>query len=97
MLFSTHMLKNVMNKLSELTWFNNDKSSKFPSNIYLGILVDSKLTWKPHITELSKKLARTAGIFSKSDTLLKYVSRLCGLNSKVFAVTRPWKRFFSFR
>ena len=30
---------------------------------YLGILVDSKLMWKPHIAELSKKSARTAGIF----------------------------------
>ena len=26
---------------------------------YLGVLVDSSLTWKPHIIELSKKLART--------------------------------------
>ena len=32
---------------------------------YLGILVDSKLIWNPHIIELSKKLARTAGIFFK--------------------------------
>ena len=32
---------------------------------YLGVLVDSTLTWKPHITELSKKLARTTGIFFK--------------------------------
>ena len=32
---------------------------------YLGILVDSTLTWKPHVTKLSKKLARTSGIFFK--------------------------------
>ena len=32
---------------------------------YLGILVNSTLTWKPHVTELSKKLARTSGIFFK--------------------------------
>ena len=30
---------------------------------YLGILVDSSLSWKPQITELSKKLARTTGMF----------------------------------
>ena len=30
---------------------------------YLGILVDSTLSWKPQITELSKKLARTTGMF----------------------------------
>ena len=32
---------------------------------YLGILVDSALTWKPHITQLSKKLSRSVGIFFK--------------------------------
>ena len=32
---------------------------------YLGVLVDSTLTWKPHIIELSKKLARTVSIFFK--------------------------------
>ena len=36
---------------------------------YLGILVDSTLTWKPQISELSKKLARTCGIFFKNKTL----------------------------
>ena len=39
---------------------------------YLGVLVDSILSWKPHITELSKKLARTTGIFFK---IRHYVSR----------------------
>ena len=34
-------------------------------------MVDSTLSWKPHITELSKKLARTYGIFCK---LRQYVS-----------------------
>ena len=32
---------------------------------YLGILVDATLSWKPQIIELSKKLARTTGIFYK--------------------------------
>ena len=32
---------------------------------YLGILIDATLIWKHHITELSKKLARTTGIFFK--------------------------------
>ena len=31
----------------------------------LGILLDSNLSWKFHLTELSKKLARTAGLFYK--------------------------------
>ena len=41
--------------------------SKLPTRVesikYVGILVDSTLTWKPQISELSKKLARTCGIF----------------------------------
>ena len=32
---------------------------------FLGVLRDAHLSWKPHITELSKKLARTVGIFCK--------------------------------
>ena len=30
---------------------------------FLGVLLDSNLRWKSHITELSKKLSRTIGIF----------------------------------
>ena len=30
---------------------------------YSGVLIDSTLSWKPHIVEVSKKLARTSGIF----------------------------------
>ena len=32
---------------------------------YLGILVDSTLSWKPHVTELAKKLSRNCAIFFK--------------------------------
>ena len=30
---------------------------------FLRVLLDSTLSWKPHITELSKKLSKTVGIF----------------------------------
>ena len=32
---------------------------------YLGIILDSRLTWKIHIDELCKKLSRTVGMFFK--------------------------------
>ena len=32
---------------------------------FLGVLLDSNLSWKTHLTELSKKLAGTAGLFYK--------------------------------
>ena len=30
---------------------------------FLGIMLDANLSWKYHITELSKKLSRTTGFF----------------------------------
>ena len=39
---------------------NQESSVKF-----LGVLLDSDLSWKSHLSELSKKLARTAGLFYK--------------------------------
>ena len=32
---------------------------------FLGVLVDSTLSWKPHIKELTKKLTKITGIFYK--------------------------------
>ena len=32
---------------------------------FLGVLLDENLSWKYHLTELSKKLARTCGMFFK--------------------------------
>ena len=32
---------------------------------FFGVLLDSTLSWKPHFTELSKKLSRTAGLLYK--------------------------------
>ena len=32
---------------------------------FLGVLLDSKLSWKTHLNELSKKLSGTVGLFYK--------------------------------
>ena len=37
---------------------------------FLGVLMDQHLSWKFHISELTKKLSRTSGIFSKIRHLL---------------------------
>ena len=62
------------------------KSTKQESYVkFLGILLDSNLSWKFHFTELSKKLARTAGLFYKirhyaaKDTLMLLYHELFAL------------------
>ena len=45
--------------------FMRKKISRKTSVKFLGILLDAHLSWKQQITELSKKLARTVGIFYK--------------------------------
>ena len=44
------------------------KSAKFVK--FLGLLLDEHLSWKYHLSELSKKLARTCGVFLKISNLL---------------------------
>ena len=60
-----HSLTTVINEFIRIKFGSRtiNQSSNYVK--YLGVLVDSTLTWKPHIIELSKKLARTVGIFFK--------------------------------
>ena len=42
-----------------------EKKIKQESSVcFLGVLLDSTLSWRNHLTELSKKFARTAGIYA---------------------------------
>ena len=45
--------------------FRKKKMTRTSAVKFLGVLRDAHLSWKPHITELSKKLARTVGILCK--------------------------------
>ena len=51
---------------------------------FLGLLLDENLNWKYHLNELSKKLARTSGIFFKIRHLLP-TSILVSLYYALFA------------
>lgn len=48
---------------------------------FLGVLLDENLSWKYHLTELSKKLARTCGIFFKIRHYLPINILVCLYNS----------------
>ena len=47
---------------------------------FLGLLVDENLSWKFHLSELSKKLARTYGMFFKIRNLLPLDVLICLYN-----------------
>ena len=48
---------------------------------FLGVLLDENLSWKYHLTELSKKLARTCGMFFKVRHFLPIDVLICLYNS----------------
>ena len=48
---------------------------------FLGLLLDEHLSWKYHLSELSKKLARTCGMFFKIRNLLPFDILLCLYNA----------------
>ena len=48
---------------------------------FLGVLLDENLSWKYHLTELSKKLARTCGMFFKVRHFLPINVFICLYNS----------------
>ena len=53
---------------------------------FLGVLLDDTLSWKPHLAELSRKLARSVGVFYK----LKYYVPLDALKSVYHALFHPF-------
>ena len=44
---------------------NRTKIFESPKIKYLGLILDSRLTWKFHIAELTKKLSRSVGMLFK--------------------------------
>ena len=58
-----------------------DKDSKK----YLELILDDKLTWKDHITEINNKIIKYTGIFCKIRHLLPEECRFALYNSFVFS------------
>ena len=64
----------------------SNETGKFPIKEtcyvkFLGVLLDENLSWKYHLTELSKKLARTCGMFFKVRHFLPINISVCLYNS----------------
>ena len=50
---------------------------------FLGVLLDENLSWKYHLTDLSKKLARTCGVFFKVRHFLPINALICLYHSQL--------------
>ena len=57
------------------------KIERVKSIKFLGILLDENINWRHHLSELSKKLARTCGVLHKSRHLLPTNVLICLYNS----------------
>ena len=59
------------------------KIERVNENMFLGVLIDHKLNWKPHITYVRAKVARSAGILGKACGVLNYKSLLTLYNTLI--------------
>ena len=64
--------------------FDNVCLEKCSSYKYLGVYLDDKLCWKPHIDYISNKISKMCGIFSK----LRYATNFHLLKSVYFALVK---------
>ena len=48
---------------------NGENIKQVNSTKFLGIIIDSKLTWKQHIAHIQHKISKTTGIICKQDTM----------------------------
>ena len=79
-------LNKIVNKELKLVkkWLDANKLSlniDKTNYIILGLLMDEHLSWKFHLSELSKKLARTCGMFFKIRNLLPLDVLICLYNA----------------
>ena len=57
---------------------------------FLGLLLDDTLSWKYHLSELSKKFARTCGVLYKIRSFLPTETLVCLYNSLVMYGITVW-------
>ena len=63
-------LKKSVTFTSEI-YINHDALKRVYSKNFLGIIIDSKLTWKEHINHIRNKISKALGILYKSRKIFK--------------------------
>ena len=69
-----------LNTLVELK-IDNVNLDRVYENIFLGVIIDHKFSWKPHIKYVRSKVARSVGILGKTRDVLNYKSLLTLYNT----------------
>ena len=59
------MLKNVTNQTRCKLFMGNIEIGQTNTAKFLGIIIDSNLTWKPHIDNVAKKVSKSVGIIKR--------------------------------
>ena len=59
------MLKNVTNQTRCKLFMGNIEIGQTNTAKFLGIIIDSNLTWKPHTDNVTKKVAKSVGIIKR--------------------------------
>jgi hypothetical protein len=61
-------------------FINNKKLNHEYHITYLGILIDSNLSWKPQVNNIAKQIKRSIGIMSKLRYFVSFNILVNGLN-----------------
>ena len=64
MIFGKHRNKDIN------IFINNEKFETVQTTKFLGLILDSQLSWKPHIEQTTKKVAKTIGILTRAKQFL---------------------------
>lgn len=64
---------------------DNVTIEKVKQNVFLGVVIDEKITWKPHISYLQTKVAKCVGIMRRASHALNHNALLILYNSFVMS------------
>lgn len=64
---------------------NNTNIERVQQNVFLGVIIDEKLSWKPHINYLCSKVAKCVGVMKRCSLVLNQKSLLILYNSFIMA------------
>jgi hypothetical protein len=55
-------------------WLNNHKIDQVKEVVFLGVILDEHISWKPHISHVARKISKSIGIIYKASFCLSKVS-----------------------